>query len=475
MLENVQNTLNIIEEYRSFMSNIPKIINEKENVVNLEEKEVNILGYSQFEIESKLIKILKKLSDSYRNSKDIMIDIGILEAEDVLVKFIIENRFDDIRKTTISNKTKDDLDNLIGVIKAKGINKKKKSSPKEVVDIDDISLDFLNEFNDSSSKFFRVRINTLNGILSDRFSRLGDIMHYNSCSFYCPYCNEDIIKEIKSRDYSDLASGKSYEPISFKTNSKVFLKDWKNEVWKCKFCERETHTPIPVHKMYEEVFLPTYNILLLENEKDRLKIYSKFREKLLEYQKDYDNESSVIIRENQRDLDIETYKLKSLESKVKSNSRAVEKMEQLLIELEVIYKEDLERINKYLVEARDKIFKEYKDNADKLWKDFHEIENRTSREISKLAVQARIEQAARDEIMVKTLNTMSEISKNIKDTALNTENIAKNTKQTSINTALSVRSLNGIGKNTKSLAAMDLSRGRKEGLDKHPLNPLGYL
>ena len=461
-LENFSKCLDLISEYKEIMSKLPYIIDSDSVTERTISVEVKISEFNFFEIETQLHKILNGLIEYYDNSETYILEMGIIEAKNPLINFLLDNKFTDLKKFESSNKVQEQLEKMLGIIKEhKKTKNNLKFKNKEIFDIDDISEEILQEINDSSSKFYKIRINTLKSILGLKFSRINDLMHYNAYSFYCPYCNQDTIDEIINRDYSVIATGEKYEPISMDQNTKVYISNWEEGIWKCNFCNKETRNPIPVHKLYEQVFLPASNLLLLENEKDRIKIYLEFREKILSYKQKYEKEFREINRVINSEIGVETFKLKKFQSEVSCNEKIINQMEQLMIELDVLLQKDLERINRYLSEVRENLNKRHQENINEAWNFYNNLRTRTSTEMENLAKNAERVEAFRDAVMLATFKSINDISKNTSQIAQSSAMTAKNT--------------TNISKYTRSLSELDLVRGRKEGLDKHPLNPLGYL
>jgi hypothetical protein len=409
-IDDFNSSIKLIEKYRDIMSHLPYIMEPEGSIIQIGNDKIKASNITIFNLEIQLENILNELQDNYQKSKKVSVELGMLEAYDQIAEFLSDYKFKDIPDSYLFKGSRNiiqELEMVQGIINNKRESEKKNSGLTDKIvttDVDEYSSEFLNELNDSSKKFYNIRITTINNILGSNFSRLFDLMHFGAYSFYCPYCNEELIKELLARDYTDMASGKSYEPVTMNPDTKVLLTDWQSGTWKCRACERETITPLPVHKMYEEVFLPAYNTLLLENEKDRLKIYANFIDKIIKFKQEFEKEFSEISRENKRDIDIETYKLKEYESRISSNSKSIEKMEQLMIELKVLYEEDVEKINNYMTEARNRIVNENNRNSEKIWGDFNELEKETSEAIQKYAKQARLEQQARDDIWIEIAN-----------------------------------------------------------------------
>jgi len=280
-----------------------------------------------------------------------------------------------------------------------------------------------NRIFEDAIKLSRIRDNILNDVVGFVFPRLSDIQNYPAYEFYCPFCHQDQLEALLEEDFNAF-SEKKIRSINWDENSFVQLINWENEIWRCKTCERETHRPIPVHKLYKQVLYPTYDSLLLENEKERLKNYSDLKEKKIVYKQEAEREIEEINRENRRDLDEQVFKLRAMESQVRSTKRTIDVMQRLMVSMEQISREKMSEIDRYADDIQRQILTENQQIEKSIQREVNENIRQTEQDMEKLAYQAQQERIKQHAVQVQIAQGMqqqnqqlAEINKNVKASA----------------------------------------------------------
>jgi hypothetical protein len=380
---------------------------------------------SIYNAETEFHDIYNDLTSEYKNTDDIALEIGILKSEAVLTRHLESSDYALHKKNQEpSVKTMLQLEQIMGLVTTKG--------NEEAWDVDDFSHQVINTLEHDTSKLSMLRRHSLKNIIGTLSPRLSDIAHYGAYNFYCPHCHEQEITILLNQDFNAFKNNNT-EPVTWNENARVYLTNWKTEVWKCGLCEKETKQPVPVHKMYSQVFLPAYNYLLLENEKERIRIYSKLNEKKIEYQQQAEKEQEEIERSNRSEMDVEIFKMRGLRAQVESVGETIQAMETLMQRINVLSQQRMATIKSFAREVQNQIVQQNKAIVEEVRADVSRMRKKTESAMNRLAYQARIEQRERDQVQ--------------QEMAQNLHSIKMSSAQTAINTGIS--------------AAIDLTRERK--------------
>ncbi len=141
-----------------------------------------------------------------------------------------------------------------------------------------------------------VRITSLSDQVAPIGLDLSDAISYSAFNFYCPNCNKEKITNLLNRDYT-LQTNAVNEPVYFSDNTRCIFNPV-TKLWKCKSCNQEFAQPIPIHKTFDEILLPTYLRLLDENKNERVKAHRDIKNKEIEYDNQLENELEKITYEN---------------------------------------------------------------------------------------------------------------------------------------------------------------------------------
>jgi hypothetical protein len=157
---------------------------------------------------------------------------------------------------------------------------------------------------------------------------MGNYIDYSAFNFYCPTCNENVQKELLGRNYS-IDSGRNTDPISFPKNTRCVYDPLRGN-WKCLTCETVTKNPIPMHKILDEILLPTYDRLMEENKVERVKAHNNAREKEVEIKYALDRNLAQIEKEFRNDRDSLRGEIERVNCEIIGEKSTLESMREIL-------------------------------------------------------------------------------------------------------------------------------------------------
>ncbi len=326
--------------------------------------------------------------------------------------------------------------------------------------VDEFSDNVIKKVLKDMAKISLLRNHSVKNIVATIEPRLSDIMHFGAYNFYCPYCHEKDIEKLLKQDFNALKEG-STDPISWNEHARVFLKDWKDDVWKCNLCERETRHPIPVHKLLSSVFMPAYNYLLQENEKERIRVYSKLNVKKIDYRQAYEKERDEIERDNRREIDSQVLSIQTMRAQVESIGDVIESMESLMIKINAVAENRLDSVKEYAHSVEEKIITENNAIVQQVRNDVAELRNQTHATLQKLSYQEKIEDLERDRVQQETLKQLEEL----KDTSLQQ---VEQTAELIKSAAMMVSQSEETEAILPVAGALDLAGKRQSELEEHP-------
>ena len=437
----------IKNQYNSISSALPAVLQNTKQEELSPPADFGIKKSKIFAEEIDLKDNFNRLKAAYNELSYFNVQLGLLEAEGEITRHMNSNPYEGQAKfLRPSQDTSRVINEVMGIID-------KKTVDSESVDIDDFSVGYLQDLSKDLCNLDLLRRHTLVNLVGNLSPRLSDVMHYSAYYFYCPHCHKDELEQIAKQDFNALKE-RNIGPVSWNENARVYLISWIDERWKCPLCERETNRPIPIHKLYSHVYLPAYNYLLLENENERVKIYTSLNEKKIEIQQSAEREKEEIERDSRREIDGEIFKLRGLKAQLESTSETIKAMKILIEQITEGSIQRLNAIDDYSKEIQQQIYTKNNAIVQELSEDLVQIRKNTSDIMEDLAYQARIEQQERDQVVQNMAHSLQSINQNTADTAEASRQIASNSSQ--------------IAKNTKTTAAVDLAQARRQGMDKHP-------
>ena len=217
-------------------------------------KKVILRGY-----EKNLNRYFQNTEDTFSKIKKSKFEIPIIQDNDILKYFV-------------KYKTKQDLlysDEINSLIHS-----------EQGIELEEFMEMWKEQWTSRMQLMNKVRINSLQNEVSPEFFELGQLSQYTSFNFYCPDCNEEIQKDILSRDYSVQGDSPDNE-IYFSKNTKCKF-DPAGNLWICPVCGNAFRQPIPIHKVMDEIFMPVYDNLMEENKVVREKHHSETRKREIE-------------------------------------------------------------------------------------------------------------------------------------------------------------------------------------------------
>lgn len=146
-----------------------------------------------------------------------------------------------------------------------------------------------------------IRDRSLHDVIAPLCANIGQDFHYSAFNFFCPDCNASAQQELVSRDYS-VSGSSTHQPVSLSPNSRCRY-DLQTSEWECVSCGTRTFTPIPVHRLLDELLLPTFDRLMEENKNERIAAYHEARSRDLEYANAMQTELENLLQSNRRDVE----------------------------------------------------------------------------------------------------------------------------------------------------------------------------
>lgn len=382
------------KHYIEVTSSLPVILSSvhKKQEIQSEEKE-GLQKALVFEDEEKVSSAHAKIREVYQSISETSVKQCLIKKDSPFAEYCRQHDFEyDGTSLQPSEETSKTLEKVMGIVETH-------SREDDVVDIDIWSDEINRKITEDAIKLSHLRDNILTKVVGNIFPRLSDIQNYPAYEFYCPTCHKDQLIALLEEDFNAFTEER-IEDVTWDDNARVQLVDWENGVWRCKTCERETHHPVPVHKLYKQVIYPAYDSLLLENEKERLKIYSELKDKKIRYKQEAEREIDEINRENRRDLDEQVFKLNALESQVRSTKRTIDTMQHLMITMEAVSREKIAAIEQYADKIQRQILEENQQIERTIQREVEQNIQQANRAMTVLAQQAQKERQEQMKVFV---------------------------------------------------------------------------
>jgi len=242
---------------------------------------------------------------------------------------------------------------------------------------------------------------------------LGSQLSYGAFNFYCPFCNEEEQEQLLDRDYS-VHSSSDYEPIQYSSNTRcTFRPD--SRTWRCKICERETQNPIPMHRMLDEVLLPAYDQLMQENKNERLRIYSKARDKERELRERAQSEIDKMRHEHMNEMFALSEEMERLQADVRGEREAIRSMEDIVASFRASQEGTREGIVEFAEQSL-RAAEERKKNVEHSVDSFkEEMKEEMSKNVMEYSKTERKEQLKRDQLQKQMAQGIKNIEENTQE------------------------------------------------------------
>ncbi|MBK9411033.1 MAG: hypothetical protein IPN47_23945 [Gemmatimonadetes bacterium] len=146
-----------------------------------------------------------------------------------------------------------------------------------------------------------VRELSLQHVMAPLCVNLGQDFHYSAFNFFCPECNRKAQIDALARDYA-VANSNAHAPIGLSANSRCSYNMARGD-WECRACGRQTSNPVPVHRLLDEILLPTFDRLMEENKNERIATYHDARSRDLEYANAMQTELENLHQRNRSDVE----------------------------------------------------------------------------------------------------------------------------------------------------------------------------
>lgn len=304
------------------LSETKQISSEKKNV------EIKL-----FDGETKIRDYVSNIRREFESTIDTYINIGIVDINDsqyaAIRNDIIKDNFLILKNDNSESQKK--IDSILG----------KTKQAKSDYDVDEYSISLRKRIRDIDYKLSDIRKHSIEVLSDEKVFALTDTMHTVGHNFYCPNCNKTIIDDLKSRNY-DLMNGEDYEPVSFIRESRMKLVDWEKGTWECSLCGTITKAPIPINKLYDEVFMPAANYLFEENSFERVKLYGELRNKYTSFKDQFEKERHALKRDHRKIINFEKDRMIELTANVKLKEQLILKLTEHMEDNEYILENELD-------------------------------------------------------------------------------------------------------------------------------------
>lgn len=269
------------------------------------------------------------------------------------------------------------------------------------------------------------RETALRRVLAVACTNLGQTFHYSAFNFFCPRCNGPAIRDVASRSYSVQESSVS-DPLSLSVNTRCEY-DLDTANWVCRSCGGVTPTPIPIHRVLDELILPTYDRLMEENKNERIQTYHEARVHDLEYSNAMQTELEALFQKNRTEVEL----LLQEQGRISSMAQGEEEAIQGLRRVQTAYKVEQSSLVASMVAEHAAIVgaiaKSRRVAEDGLAQSFEKERAMMTAEMQRCSRAKRIEDEQRDAVFRQMSTSLSSIEVSSRQTARNTGVIANNT------------------------------------------------
>ena len=379
-------------------------LQSKENFVN------DIKGfYNRFDFDNKYFNVLSSIQQDFSEINEYSENVPFVQDEGVL-KYLTNN-FNKLEKNSISEYTEKQKSLLDIVSQAIGMT-------KDNSDIDEY-LQVKYQSIEKNSEIMREIIKSLDQIIFKPFMELNNITFSKNFNYYCPYCNDKLLIKIQHQDkfFDDQSDDNG---INFNENTKMKY-NLTSKKWHCSQCERETNIPIPIYKTYDECILPAYNILLMENYKERLQNYNNIYDQKTKYKNEAAKEIEQLNMNFRKERESIETKINEISAHINSNIKNLSQVESLMTRYNAISEERLQEVDAHTRTLKQDIVGE----NEKAISESRSFVEAQSRELE--SQMENFAQLAKEED-VKKMALMQNMADGIQKTADNTSSIADDTK-----------------------------------------------
>ena len=266
----------------------------------------------------------------------------------------------------------------------------------------------------------RARLFSIEDQIQLECTDYGMFSRYSAFNFYCPDCNESKTLELLNRDYS-VHNDQIYEPITFSDNSRCLF-DPDEEVWICITCETRTTDPIPMHRMLDEILLPTYDFLMNEHKVERIRAHQSIRNREIEMKNDLEGVTDKAFFDMLDQLDRLREEIERLQVEAEGEQETMKEFEDIV----QYYKIEQTGVLAGIEESAERINQNIADNTNQVIADvdaFKDAEqDQLENEMEGLSKAQRSDDKNRDEIQ-------RQISENTGNTAKHQEKLANEAKK----------------------------------------------
>lgn len=392
-IEDLQSIISLKDGLTEEIRTLPYIYNPQPDEMTFDSDD----NYKLLQQERHLASYLDGIKDEYAKSRMTSINIGLVNKDNqVLHDLFTTRRFYDVPQSDFkTSEIYEKLDHISGIIK---------TQQNEEEDIDDFSVELADDIEQYISNLEDIRLSSFSAVKSEG-EYLQSQMLLNSHNYYCPECNKEVMDDLLARSYT-VIEGNSYEPISFVRNSLMVLTDVDAGVWQCPLCKTETRQPLPVHKMYDEVFMPSGNVLLRENENTRIKLYGDLRTRLIETEQRVEKEYEDFTRSTRRVISDEKLRIMELNGEINAKKELIEDLTDQMKEYHYLEIEESNALKKRVSGLAIELTAKNQTSIASINNDVSRLNTRVQNANKRLAEFARKDQEKRD----KQLQTIAKAS-----------------------------------------------------------------
>lgn len=247
------------------------------------------------------------------------------------------------------------------------------------------------------------RTTSLSNVLPSYACELQKFSLMASYNCYCPSCNAEALSASASGDWAQ--GDGSYPSFDAATRMRAVSG---TDLWECPVCGGTSSTPIPVHRLLDELVYPTMDRLYQENRVERSKLYIETEEKKRALVLDAEREIRSLVDGSEKEVRCIQTNIRGVASEVEAARTTVTLLSDQLGHLEALRETNLQRLSDELKETIDSISKYREHTLVSFERTVGDIVESTGREFDRLAKVARQEDEARMAIQKEIATKVAE-------------------------------------------------------------------
>lgn len=376
-LENYNRVYEINSTMDELAESIPYILDGEKQIYESKERssygeDVVLRGY-----EMNLYENISNMGKECKKAHDVDLSFSTINSK--LIESELINRNEDFESDMLSNYI----------------------NSKEGFKLDQLLKEWINKWDINSDVLGAVRFDSLSDQVSAVNFELENVINYSAFNFYCPVCNMEEAKEFLDRDYS-LQNDFVNDPLYFSDTTQCTYNQ-NNSKWVCKTCNKEFDKPIPVHKSFDEILLPSYIRLMDENKNDRLKVHKETKDREIELDNNMEAEIEKISYDNMSAIYELRDGMERMKSEIAGEAEAIESFRDII----KLYSDKQSNVLNNISEYAQNVNLEVAKRTDEVLAKIDQIKEsemtQLTRKLTQFAVAKKKEEEARDAVQKSIL------------------------------------------------------------------------